>query len=439
MTLAHGSDSERLTLNRRQLVLGGVGLAGALALGQVPSPARADPLGWQADPEVIAEYEATRPGFVFDEKDVPAYRLPNPLRAGNGRRISTPHQWRHRRQELLDDFRTHVYGRRPRPAERSRHRFEVVESDPAAMNGAATLKRVLVHTRHGARSHSFEVILFVPNAVAGPAPVFLLLNNRGPENTDPTRAIVSPFWPAEQVIAAGYAIAALQVIDLAPDDPETFRDGIMALYEDTATSRPRPADAWGALSAWAWGASRALDYFETDRDIDADRAVVLGHSRGGKAALWAGAEDERFAMTVSNDSGCGGAALSRRVFGETVARINSDFPHWFCRRFHRYGGAEDRLPVDQHELIALLAPRAVCVGSADEDLWSDPRGEFLSLAHASSVYALWFRRGIRPAAMPPLDRPLTVPSRSYHIRSGGHDLTTQDWGYYTDAADRLWR
>ncbi|MBP2415309.1 acetylxylan esterase [Microlunatus capsulatus] len=439
MTLAQGRDSEKATLNRRQVVLGGAGLAGALALGQVSAPARADVVGWRADPAVVAEYESTRPGFVFDEREVPPYRLPDPLRSRNGRRVRTPHQWRLRRQELLDDFRTHVYGRRPRPAERSRPRFELVESDPTALGGAATLKRVLVHTRHGSRSHRFEVILFVPNAVTGPAPVFLLLNNRGPENTDPTRATISPFWPAEQVVAAGYAIAALQVGDLAPDDPATFRDGIIGLYEDTATTRPRPADAWGALSAWAWGASRALDYFATDRDVDADRAVVVGHSRGGKAALWAGAEDERFAMTVSNDSGCGGAALSRRVFGETVARITDDFPHWFCRRFFRYGGAEDRLPVDQHELIALLAPRAVCVGSADEDLWSDPRGEFLSLAHASSVYGLWFHRGVRPSAMPPLDRPLRVPARSYHIRSGVHDLTAQDWGYYTGAADRLWR
>ncbi|WP_456298107.1 glucuronyl esterase domain-containing protein, partial [Auraticoccus cholistanensis] len=241
------------------------------------------------------------------------------------------------------------------------------------------------------------------------------------------------------IIARGYAIAALQVGQLAPDDPDTFDEGIIGLFERRGRAGQRPEDAWAALSAWGWGGSLALDYFETDPDIEASRVAVVGHSRGGKAALWAGAEDERFALVVSNDSGCGGAALSRRIFGETVAEVNRVFPHWFCRAFRRYDDAEQQLPVDQHELIALMAPRAVCVGSADEDLWSDPRGEFLSMAHASPVYRLWGAPGISPGAMPPLDRPLSRLPRQYHIRSGGHDLTVQDWGYYADVADGLWR
>lgn len=418
-------------------------MAGVAAMAGSAVPwARAEGSGWTADPAVIAQTEADHPGFLFRESGVPDYELPDPLLTADGTRVTTADQWRSQRRELLEMFRSEVYGRRPAAAEPGRLRhpwhFEVVESDDGAMGGAATLQRVVVHTHHRRRPHRFEVIMFLPNAVKGPVPLFLLLNNRGIENTDPTRGHVSEFWPAEQVIDRGYGIAALQVGDLAPDDPDAYRDGIIALFEGRA-SAPRRGDAWSALSAWGWGGSRALDYFETDPRVDAARVAVIGHSRGGKAALWAGAEDERFALTISNDSGCGGAALSRRRFGETVAKINQDFPHWFCRNFRAYDDAEDRLPIDQHELIALLAPRAVCVASADEDLWSDPRGEFLSQSHASPVYALLGAGEIGSDAMPALDQPLVVQPREYHIRRGGHDLTAQDWGYYTNFADALWR
>jgi hypothetical protein len=416
----------------------GLGVAGAAVCGVRPLPAAAEETGWRADPEVIARNEAEHPGFIFRESQVPDYQLPDPLLASDRTRVTSVRDWWARRDELLDLFRSEVYGRRPGAARHPDGGFDVIEHDPSAMDGAATLKRVAVRTEHKGRQHSFEVIIFTPNAATGPVPVFLLLNNRGPENTDPTRAVKSPFWPAEQVIADGYAIAALQVEDLAPDDPGTFTDGIIGLYERPKTKR-RPASAWGALSAWGLGGSRALDYFETDADLDAGRAVVVGHSRGGKAALWAAAEDQRFAMAVSNDSGCGGAALSRRRFGETVAEINRNFPHWFCRAFHGYSDNEPALPVDQHELIALLAPRAVCVASADEDLWADPRGEFGSLAAASPVYAMWGHEEIEPSAMPALDSPLNRGPRHYHIRRGGHDLTSQDWAYYTAMAEDLWR
>lgn len=432
-------------ISRRGLVRGGIALAGALAVAPAGTrrASAADTGGWQADPDVVAQCEADRPGFNFRESEVPAYELPDPLVAADGSRVTTPEGWVRRREEILELFRTHVYGRRPaltsRADGRFRQRFEIVEHDPAAMDGAATLKRIVVHTDHPIHPHRFEVILFLPNAAAGAVPVFLLLNNRGPENTDPTREQKSDFWPAEQVIARGYGIAALQVSELAPDDPETFRDGIIRVFEGRRPEHARRPDAWATLSAWGWGGSRALDYFETDPRVDAAKVAVVGHSRGGKAALWAGAEDERFALVVSNDSGCGGAALSRRRFGETVAEINGVFPHWFCRNFRRYDDAEDTMPVDQHMLLALMAPRAVCVGSADEDLWSDPRGEFLSQAHASPVYGLWGHGAIAPDAMPALDQPLVIEPREYHIRTGGHNLTTQDWGYYNDVGDLLWR
>ena len=187
------------------------------------------------------------------------------------------------------------------------------------------------------------------------------------------------------------------------------------------------------------GASRAMDYFETDQRIDASRVAVLGHSRGGKAALWAGAEDERFALVISNESGEGGAAITRRNFGETLGRITGTFPHWFAPKYRTFAGREDTLPFDQHMLLALMAPRAVYVASADEDLWADPRGEFLSLVHASPVFALWGDAPIRPEDMPPLDRPLVTGRRGYHVRTGGHNLTAFDWQRYMDFADTRWR
>lgn len=181
-----------------------------------------------------------------------------------------------------------------------------------------------------------------------------------------------------------------------------------------------------------------MDYFETERRIDAKRVALVGHSRGGKAALWSGAEDERFALVVSNESGESGAALSRRNFGETIARITESFPRWFAANYKTFAGREDKLPVDQHMLLALIAPRALYVASADQDLWSDPRGEFLSLVHASPVYGLWSDPSIRSEDMPPLDRPFVAGRRGYHVRSGGHDLTLFDWERFADFADHLW-
>jgi len=390
-------------------------------------------IGWRANPDVVARATAQEKRNVnYDEARVPPYTLPDVLGPAA---VKTPAQWRARREEILDLFRTTVYGRSPgRPEHLT---FEVIQEDAHAMSDAATLRRVVITSRQGQKSHRFDLTLFLPNT-PGRVPLFLLINNRPASNTDPTRREKSGFWPAEQVIARGYGIAAFQVGQLAPDDKDTFRSGVMSLFDGLGTSEAS-AYSWGALAAWGWGASRAMDYFVTDSRIDPARIAVVGHSRGGKAALWAGAEDERFAMIVSNDSGEGGAALSRRWFGETLEVINTAFPHWFTAAYKSYNGRPAALPVDQHMLLALAAPRALYVASADEDLWSDPRGEFLSMAASSPVFSLYGQPPIGEDAMPPLDTPLVRGSRGYHVRAGGHDLTPADWSRFADLADRIWK
>jgi hypothetical protein len=388
--------------------------------------------GWRANPDVVARASAQRPDTNYEEARVTAYTLPDLLERGASA-ITTPAKWSVRRDEILDLFRANMYGRSPGLPQHLA--FTMVEENSSAMGGAATLRRVNIVSRQAQRSHQFELTLFLPNRT-GAAPVFVLINNRPPSNTDPARKEKSGFWPAEELIARGYGIAAFQCNELAPDDKDTYRDRVLSIFAPTDAGGP--TYTWGALAAWAWGASRAMDYLVTDARVNATRVAIVGHSRGGKAALWAAAEDQRFAMAISNESGEGGAALSRRWYGETISHINGAFPHWFTDTYKTFNGRPAALPIDQHMLLALIAPRALYVASADEDLWSDPRGEFLSLAASSPVFALWGDSPISADAMPALDTPLVNSRRAYHVRSGGHNLTPYDWNRFADFADRVW-
>jgi len=391
---------------------------------------------WMPSRELVDSLAAKRSSINYDEAKVRPYTLPDVLTLAGGQKVTTTAVWeQQRRGELLDLFRSHVYGfAPPRPETLA---FHIVESDSKAMAGKATLTRVAVSFQLQGEPFTFHLTLFVPNARQGKTPVFLLLNHRGPENTDPTRKTQMEFWPAEYVIERGYAIAAINVAAEVEPDNAKAATGVRAFYRKYYT---RPDElTWGALSAWAWSGSRAADYFQTDPDINAAQIAVIGHSRGGKTSLWAGAQDSRFALVCVNDAGEGGPALSRRNFGEDNAAINRSFPHWFAPKYATYAGKEDALPVDQHELVALVAPRGYHGADAANDLWADPRGSWLALIEASKIWALYGPEAALKNEMPLVNDLLIDGPMAYHIREGGHGLTLFDWKLHLDHADSLFK
>lgn len=394
----------------------------------------------------------------YDESKVPPYVLPDPLVLADGGKVADARTWKEkRRPELLRLFETHMYGRTP--AGGPRPRFTVRGTDGQALGGKATRTEVAIAFGDGPKAPGMELLLYLPNAARGPVPVFLALNFQGnhavhadpgislstgwiPSSyagvvsnraTEASRGSEAKRWPIETILDRGYGVATAYYGDLFPDRADGAADSVLTLFPGE-----RGPDAWGAVGAWAWGLSRALDYLETLPAVDARRVAVLGHSRLGKAALWAGAQDPRFAMVLSNESGSGGAALNKRIYGETVQAITTRFPHWFAPGFNRYAGREAALPMDQHELIALVAPRPVYVASAEEDLWADPRGEFLAALHADPVYRLLGTDGLPAREMPAVNQPVQG-TIGYHVRSGAHDLTDYDWRQYLAFADRHWR
>ena len=388
---------------------------------------------WKPSPETSARLTRSRPEFNYYEEKVPEYTLPDLLADARGKKISSAKVWtKKRRPEVLEMFRTDVYGRMPETLYTKS--FRVVNKDENVMEGAATLKEIDITIAEGSESLVIRLTLFTPNSEKKPVPVFLLIDNRGPQNTDPSRKVKSEFWPAEEVIARGYGIAVFSNADVDPDNYDEFKNGIHGMLDNGQ----RGDDSWGTIAAWAWGASRCMDYFETDSDIDKKKVAVVGHSRGGKTALWAGADDQRFSMVIANESGCGGAALARRKFGETIERINTAFPHWFCSDYKKYGGRENEMPFDMHMLLSLIAPRALYIDAASDDLWGDPKGCYLALYHAMPVFRLLKAGDAIPEEMPPLNKQVISGMAGFHIRDGAHDMLLKDWNLFMDFADRVW-
>lgn len=383
----------------------------------------------------------------YDESKVPSYVLPELLVSQNGREIKSSGEWEDiRRPEVLALFEEYMYGKIPGDLKISSYR--IAEQNDNALGGKAIRRQIILEFRNSGRELDVHLLIYLPRGL-GKVPVFTgynfggnqtvtdesevfitqswvrnrpdigIVNNRANEQS---RGRAKNRWDIDMIIASGYGLVTAYYGDVFPDKND-FTDGVYPLLYKNGQQKPLPNE-WGSISAWAWGLSRIMDYLEIDEDIDHEKVIVMGHSRLGKTALWAGALDQRFAVVISNNSGCAGAALSRRRFGERLGPMH--FPYWLCGNSNQFEGNEDALPVDQHMLIALMAPRPVYIASAEEDRWADPKGEYLSGYHATPVFELFGLKGLNTREMPEINSPL-MNSIGYHIRSGRHDVLSYDW------------
>jgi hypothetical protein len=420
----------------------------------------------------------------YDEAAIPEYELPDPLITNDGKRVvDACIWWRQRRPEILSQFENEMYGKVPVFAHtcgNQIYRVKVISEKRDALNGKAIRREVRLYFSEKAEEPCMDILLYLPRKEKAPCPAFVMLNFRGNQSvteepdiqicaswmtprTDGTvehfrsvessRGAARSRWPVEMIIDRGYALATACYQDVDPDYDDGFRNGIHPLFYRKGQQRPA-SNEWGSIAAWAWGLSRMLDYLESESRISSGQIVVAGHSRLGKAALWAGTQDQRFAVVIANNSGCGGGALSKRVLGETVDLLCYVRPHWFCSNFGYYAGNEKDLAFDQHELIALIAPRPVYLATAVDDKAADPKGEFLSLMNADTVYRLLGTDGLGNVAeksvlqkknnmiydveMPPLNQSAGA-TVGFHIRSGGHDITCYDWEQFLNFTDRHFR
>lgn len=363
--------------------------------------------------------------------------VPDVLCCLDGTRVTTGEEWfKKRRPELLELFRREEYGRLPDMSQ-AKTVIRVADSRQGKeiMEGRAVRKTVEIETERNGRHFIFSAVVFIPLRCEKPVPAFLVICNRGIKDSDPARHFLSPFYPAETIVSRGYACAAFRTQEVAPDYDEGFTTGFHRLFPEYADNRP--ADAWGAISAWSWAASRVMDYFEREPLIDAGRAAVVGHSRGGKTALWTAAQDERFLMAVSSCAGNSGDALSRGSKGETIRDIVGRFPYWFCQNYQKYQDREQELPFDQHMLLALIAPRLVYTTSKTFDSWADPEGQFESCIQADPVFRLLGVPGMDRRGLPPAEEAVWEGHIGHHRKTGNHDMDEYDWERFLGFADRF--
>lgn len=372
----------------------------------------------------------------YNDVEIRAEELPDPLIFNNGKKVKSARQWtQRRRSEILEIFAQEMYGHIPARPE-GLHFRTVAEEQVYGGLGVRKIVRIYLD---GSEKHWFDTMIHLPADADGPVPMFVGLNFKGNDATLDERAGFR--WPYEMILKAGMGVATAWRDTIEPDgrdcnigSEEVCRDGgVRSWYNKDGD--------WGAISAWAWGLSRIMDYLETDDAVDCSKVAVLGHSRLGKTALWAGANDLRFDMVISNDSGCCGAALSRRCYGENFAIIANAFPHWFTPEFRKYMWNEEGFPADQHWLLALAAPRPLYVASATEDQWADPKGEWQSAYLTSDVYGLFGLDGLSEE-MPDPDTPDKVGHVGYHLRTGSHNILAYDWRQYISFAkhhfNNLW-
>ncbi len=406
----------------------------------------------------VTTVTAAPAGFNYDESKLPPYKLPDPLVLQDGTKVSTPEEWKSKgRPQTLALIEREMFGQAPpRPA----LSFKVDEAPVPAPDGKVLRKQVSISLNGKPDGPAMDLLLYVPAGATGPVPVVFGLNFNGNQGvskdpgirlcrswlrddnkagignnkaTEASRGCEAERWQIEYATSRGYGVATICYCDIDPDFHDSWKNGVHALYPEIEVARS--GSTWGSIAAWAWGMSLGMDYLEKDAAVDAKRVLCQGHSRLGKTALWAGATDQRFALIISNDSGAGGAALNKRIFGETVGRLNSSFPHWFCGNFTKYSEKEQDMPFDAHQIIALSAPRPLLITSATGDEWADPKGEFLGGLGASPVYKLLGTDGMTAAEQPPPDQ-LVSSTIGYFLRTGPHDVTRADWVAYLDFADK---
>ena len=389
----------------------------------------------------------------YDESIVKKYSLPDPLIFNDGKPVRSAHDWKRRREELIELFATNVYGHSPKAPKRLS--FEVFDIGKNALGGKAIRKQVTIHFSADKDGPSEDVLIYIPGGAKKRVPMILTLNFSGNHAVIKDPGIKLPIvwdwkthakkqaseetrghdkeFEVEKILARGYGFATIYYQNIEPDFKSGYVEGIRPVFFKPGQTKPAP-DEWGAIGAWAYGLSRAMDYLEKDKDVDARRVAIMGHSRLGKTVLWAGAQDTRFAMVIANCSGEGGASIMRRNYGETVNNLVDTFSHWFDGNFERYRDHTDRLPVDAHELIALIAPRPVYITGAEEDRWGDPRGEFLAGVAAGPVYRLLGAQDLGTDEMPKLNHPI-MRDIGFHVRTGKHAVTPFDWEQFLTFAD----
>lgn len=387
----------------------------------------------------------------YDEAKVGDYTLPDPLVCQDGSRVTNAETWlAQRRPEILEAYRAEIFGRSPDAGTNTT--FNVWEISTNALGGAAVRKQIEINFSGTADGPFAHLLLYTP-AGKSAAPAFLCLQFNGnytvtddpdiaifpgwngktgvpamPKN--PVRGQSARNWKVTETLARGYGLAIIDYREIEPDlaNGAGFNHGVHKLFP------PPAADGWGAIGAWAWGASRALDYLATDPAVDAQRVILFGHSRLGKTVLWAGAQDARFAAVIASCSGEMGASLSRRDYGETVDDVAKHIPYWMCGNFQKYAGHWTNLPVDAHSLLSLIAPRPLFLSTGSEDRWGDPRGEFLAARAATPVYELFGKTGLSETDFPPLDHALQHDI-GFNCHTGKHDVLPTDWDNFLDFAD----
>ena len=381
----------------------------------------------------------------YDETKVGIYTLPDPLVLANGKPVRNAKTWfAVRRPELLKIYGTEIYGTVPANAPKAT--AKVVETDANALGGFALHKDVEIQFGQGAEAPVAHLHMYLPPNVSKPLPLLLhmVFSSNPPFGDASTNSVTSPArrfsegGPLTNIFAHGYGYATFRYTDVQPDNSNTFHGGVIALTLKPGAAKPAP-DQWGTISAWAWGASRMLDYLETDKSVDAKHIALIGHSRLGKTVLLAGARDSRFAIIYSSCAGEMGSSLARRDYGETVDDMAANFPWQFAGNFQKYAGHWNEMPVDTHEIIALNAPHPVFIGGGTQDQWADPHGEFLAAVAAGPVYRLLGKSDLGTTSGPEIDKPYITGDLGFHYHTGGHTITMSDWTAFLDFADKYFK